>query len=267
MPVNGNEIATLDFSNLIGGPLNAIVEAQAKSGIATANFIQEVGFDQNGDVIYTEFAFSRKDDDGKDRAFSLTVPFLAMLPIPYIAIQNATIEFNARITSKTESTLDAESNKSIEKEVSGGFWKNSASLKSSFAYKKTTSGGETAERTFDMKIAIQARGGEMPAGADRLLTTIEGAIEEVEGDPVYSVRVVAAVEATVDVLDIEAEVDVFDKLDALTGGVTFNVGTTHYTATVDKNAKQLTGIAVIDGDPGLVSPMNAGTPLVLKSAA
>ncbi len=29
MPVSGKELATLDFANLIGGPLNAVVEAQA----------------------------------------------------------------------------------------------------------------------------------------------------------------------------------------------------------------------------------------------
>ena len=268
MPVSGNEIATLDFSNLIGGPLNAIVEAQAKSGIATANFIQEVGFDQNGDAIYTEFAFSRKDDNGQDRSFSLTVPFLAMLPIPYIAIQSATLEFNARITSKTESTLDSEVNRNVETEGSGGFWRTSASLKSSFSYKKTTAGGETAERTFDMKIAVQARGGEMPAGADRLLTVIETAIEEVEGDSVYSVTVVSNAEAGSGVLAIEAEVDVFDALeqDAI---VTFNVGPTSYSGSFSKNDKTLTGVTYTEeggaGDvPGPSSEISAGTPLVLK---
>ena len=43
----GKELASLDFANLIGGPLNAIVDAQARAAIATANFVQEVGFDKN----------------------------------------------------------------------------------------------------------------------------------------------------------------------------------------------------------------------------
>jgi len=36
MAVSGRELSSLDFGNLIGGPLNAVVEAQAKSAITTA---------------------------------------------------------------------------------------------------------------------------------------------------------------------------------------------------------------------------------------
>ncbi len=44
-------IASLDFANLIGGPLNAVVEAQAKSAITTANFIKEVAFTKEGNKV------------------------------------------------------------------------------------------------------------------------------------------------------------------------------------------------------------------------
>ena len=55
MPVSGQELASLDFANLIGGPINAVVEAQAKAAITTANFIQEVGFDEKGEVKNVSF--------------------------------------------------------------------------------------------------------------------------------------------------------------------------------------------------------------------
>ena len=99
MSVDGREIATLDFPNLIGGPLNAIVEAQAKSALATANFIQEVAFDKQGKAVHVDFTYSRKNRDGRAQDFTLSVPFLTMVPIPYIQIDNAEFEFNAKITS------------------------------------------------------------------------------------------------------------------------------------------------------------------------
>ena len=48
MPVCGRELASLDFANLIGSPLNAVVESQAKSAITTANFIKEVNPSSSG---------------------------------------------------------------------------------------------------------------------------------------------------------------------------------------------------------------------------
>ena len=44
----GKELASLDFKNLIGGPLSAVVEAQAMAAESTVNFIKNMGFDQEG---------------------------------------------------------------------------------------------------------------------------------------------------------------------------------------------------------------------------
>ena len=76
MPVSGKELATLDFASLIGGPLNAVVEAQAKSALATVNFIKETSFDKDGNLINVDFKYNREGEE-----FSLTVPFLTLLPV------------------------------------------------------------------------------------------------------------------------------------------------------------------------------------------
>lgn len=87
MAVEGRELASLDFGNLIGEPLNAVVESQAKSAITTANFIKEVGFNEDGEIVNVDFTYNRRDDQGRDQEFTLTVPFLTMLPIPYITVK------------------------------------------------------------------------------------------------------------------------------------------------------------------------------------
>ena len=48
----GKELASLDFKNLIGGPLSAVVEAQAMAAESTVNFIKNMGFDQEGNPQY-----------------------------------------------------------------------------------------------------------------------------------------------------------------------------------------------------------------------
>lgn len=40
----GQELSSLNFHNMIGGPLGAIVDAQAQSALTTVDFIKEVGF-------------------------------------------------------------------------------------------------------------------------------------------------------------------------------------------------------------------------------
>jgi hypothetical protein len=178
MPVSGQELATLDFANLIGGPLNAIVEAQAKSAITTANFIKEVGFDKKGEIVNVNFKYNRKDNDGRDQDFNLTVPFLTMLPIPYITIDTAEVEFNAKITSTTQSDVTSSFSQDLDAEVGGNYWFVRASMKSKTSYQRQSANSDREERTFDMRVYVRARNADMPAGTERLLNILENAIDE-----------------------------------------------------------------------------------------
>ncbi len=180
MPVSGRELATLDFGNLIGGPLNAVVEAQAKSAITTANFIKEVAFDKEGKVVNVDFKYSRKNDDGKDQEFTLTVPFLTMIPIPYISVKSAIVEFNAKITSTTESKSESNFNTENTLSVSSG-WFVSAKLQSKVSYQKSSSATDKEERTYDMHVKVEAENADMPAGTERILTILEQSISERKG--------------------------------------------------------------------------------------
>lgn len=44
MPNPGQELSSIDFESMIGGPLIAVVNAQAQAAMSTVNFIKEVGF-------------------------------------------------------------------------------------------------------------------------------------------------------------------------------------------------------------------------------
>jgi hypothetical protein len=44
MPTPGQELASIDFESMIGGPLVAVINAQAQAALSTINFIKEVGF-------------------------------------------------------------------------------------------------------------------------------------------------------------------------------------------------------------------------------
>lgn len=215
MPSPGQELASIDFESMLGGPLIAVVNAQAQAAMSTVNFIKQVGFKKKaeesagGDTgteepIYVTFKYPKElspyqpavaADPGDPNATpprparpavlavpavfetqQLTVPILTMLPIPFIRIDLATVDFNAKINSveyrKTDTNLKIDS----ELEAKAGWLFGSAKLKVSTSYQRTTSQGTTVDRTYSLAIHIKAVQDEMPAGMEKLLSILEGAI-------------------------------------------------------------------------------------------
>jgi hypothetical protein len=66
----GQELSSINFSNMIGSPLRAVIEAQAEAALSTVNFIKAVGFKQGtstdpeagntGDPIYVTFKYPKE---------------------------------------------------------------------------------------------------------------------------------------------------------------------------------------------------------------
>ena len=264
----GQELSSINFGALIGGPLVAVIEAQTMAARATADFIKSVGFDEDKKPIYVEFKYPKEvapykpavpaqitgvsvtnggtgyDQstavvtftggtgtgaqakaiveggvvvrveminagtysvlptsvsiagsggsgaaatvqsqlavpavDAKYQDMKIEVPILTMLPIPFIRIEEATIDFNAKINSmetRSESTDTAISgNLQVRQRWPGG----AAQLSVSASYQKKTASGSTVERTYSMQIHVRASQDEMPAGMEKLLGLLEGAMK------------------------------------------------------------------------------------------
>jgi hypothetical protein len=76
---------------LLPGPLSAVVKAQAQASMTTVDFINAVGFEkENRSAISVDFKYLATDDNGTDVKTTLTVPFLAMMPIPSLEVRNST---------------------------------------------------------------------------------------------------------------------------------------------------------------------------------
>lgn len=187
MPI-GDELSTLDFSSMIGGPLNAVIKAQAQAAVTSVDFIKAVGFDKDGKPEMVTFSYD-KPIEKKDATtgevtivvepYKLTVPLLAMVPIPFIRVEETTIDFNAKITSTIESTTATSHDLNVALGVKGGWGPVSAELKVNYAYKRSTSSGTKEERTYSLTVHVRAVQDELPAGTSRLLSILENAIKEV----------------------------------------------------------------------------------------
>ena len=187
----GDELSSLDFESMIGGPLNAVVKAQAKSAVTSVDFIKAVGFESNdqGEVTgptmitfqYDKPVEVTKDDGTTEiqvKPYRLTVPFLTMLPIPFIRVEETTIDFNAKITAVQESSSTSSHGLNTELKAKAGWGWGSASLKVNYSYKKSTSASQKVERTYSLSVHVRAVQDELPAGTERLLSILENNIAE-----------------------------------------------------------------------------------------
>jgi len=291
MPNPGQELSSLDFESMIGGPLVAVVNAQAQAAMSTVNFIKEVGFKRPtgeqdpaapsvNEPIYVQFKYQKEvspyvpkvgagdgsisiaiTDGGAGYAVApaappavtiaappaggtqatatavvdaagtvtnitvniagakytsapavtlaappaggrqatatatvavpevpaqiqdmkLDIPILTIVPVPFIRVANATIDFNAKINAVEYRKTDTSIKVDGTLEAKAGWLWGSAKLKVSTAYQRSTSEGTNVERTYSMAINVRAVQDEMPPGLERVLGILE---DSIRGQPV-----------------------------------------------------------------------------------
>lgn len=281
----GHELSSIDFEAMIGGPLIAVINAQAQAAMSSVNFIKTVGFKagtsedpekaDTGEPIYVTFKYPKEvapyrpavgpgdgslaitlgdggsgydpnnppsvtidpppsggtqavatatvsadgvvtgitlSNAGKGytttpnvtiaaptsgntatatvtvntpavaaqiQVMKLEVPILTILPIPFIRIEETTIDFKAKITSmeyrQTDSTLKVDASLGATVKYPPLFSIVSAKLKVNTSYQRTSRQGEKVNRTYSLDIHVQALQDEMPAGMERILGILEDA--------------------------------------------------------------------------------------------
>lgn len=193
MPLPGEELSAINFESVIGGPLTAVIRAQSQAALASADFIRSVGFkpvDPNDatkgiEPVMVTFSYKRDITTVENGAevttptkHELTVPILTMLPVPFIRIEEATIDFNAKIVSTEYSDTSTKLGVDAELKAQASWGWGSASLKVNVSYQKTTNTGSKVERNYSMGVKVRAVQDEMPPGTERLLAILENVIKE-----------------------------------------------------------------------------------------
>ena len=177
---HASELNNIDFRKMIGGPLQACVDAQVASSMATVDFIKNVGFktkDASGDplptaeLVMVDFTHSRTDAEDPSKPPQITkisVPLLAMLPIPSLRIEHVIIDFNVKLNSvesaSTEDTLG------VNAEVSAGW--GPVSLKVSASYQRKTATNVEVKKEYSLNVNVKAVQDEMPAGLEKILNML-----------------------------------------------------------------------------------------------
>lgn len=173
-----SELNNIDFRKMIGGPLQAAVDAQVASALATVDFINKVGFTTpepgNGtpgprELVMVDFSHARKDVDAEGhettKAVNLRVPLLAMLPIPSLCIEQVVVDFNVKLNSVESSTVS--DSLGVNAEVKGGW--GPVSFKVSASYQRKTTTNVEVRKEYTLAVNVKAVQEELPAGLEKVL--------------------------------------------------------------------------------------------------
>jgi hypothetical protein len=182
-PEFGKELGSIDFGALIGGPLVAVIDAQAASAMATTTFIQKIGFKGKDDkytINTVDFSFKKQlpAPGGTGTQLleqTLTVPLLSMVPVPFIRIDDLLVTFNVKLTSLQKTTSEniftAEAGASSSTGVLS--WLNPVKFKVKSTEKNTQTGSSQIDREYNMNVRVHAVQDAMPAGLAKMLGILE----------------------------------------------------------------------------------------------
>lgn len=91
----------IPMEGLIGGPLEAAARAQINLARSTSDYINSVGFHSDGSIRNVDFKYEATDQRGDGTPYlkeiTVTVPMLAVVPIPNLQIDTVDISFSMEI--------------------------------------------------------------------------------------------------------------------------------------------------------------------------
>lgn len=198
MDVANKSIGTLQglpFDNLIGGPLNACIQAQNEAAMTSINFINNVCLNEDKETgeksaIYVSFSFIQNG-----RKVVINVPLIAIVPIPYIAINSVDISFKATVNGVESESMSTEietESKGTSKTTrkSGLFRRKTTTINSNFSTKRDSKSTQDSKFSVEATIDVAVHAGQesMPAGMAKILEMLGAAMDLCSPDGELSVN-------------------------------------------------------------------------------
>lgn len=183
-------LGSIPYGTLIGAPMTAAVQAQALAAQSSIDFIRSVGFTGNsdneefGDVRMVVFKYKRRSNENTLEDVTLTVPILTIVPIPYLRIDDMTIDFTSKITEEMVREQKRDSSVDTNAELTVGYKSFLSPVKVDFKASVSTKHSSSSASSNRYKtehtinINVRAVQDDIPGGMGRMLEIFESAIEQ-----------------------------------------------------------------------------------------
>ncbi|MBL0389507.1 DUF2589 domain-containing protein [Tumebacillus sp. ITR2] len=182
----------LPMQDLIGAPIKAACDAQIGLARATADFIQTVGIEKDKDgkptgPRHVKFEYNRMvenpaynpaDPSSKpfvDQQVEISVPLLAIVPIPNLGIDLVDVTFDMEVKSSFQSKDKFEYE--VGGSVSGSFWGVSVEVHGSVT--SSTENTRQSDNSARYHVQVHAKDKGTPEGLARVLDMLHQSITPV----------------------------------------------------------------------------------------
>lgn len=192
-------LTSIPFADMIGGPMTAAVQAQLQAAMTTVDFITAVGFKhpppatppatpsgnaEVGEVRTVTFSYVKKSEaaDAESSEVVLTVPLLTIVPIPYLKIDELSIDFTANITEAQSYSLTDTAAQAFNASVAGSFsvWVAKVKFAASYSasHKSERAANSRYQTNYTMNVSVKASQDDLPGGMAKVLSILEQTILE-----------------------------------------------------------------------------------------
>ena len=154
----GKVFNSLPYAEIFGAPLAAAISAQEKASNNTASFLLRVGFEEDKDsgvkkAINVSFEHTVKKSDGTDSVETITMPLIAMIPIPCLMIESGTITLDVDVSQSAEVKENINAGGELEGKVGWGPFSVSLKAKASYSKENTRKTDTRAKQHIELKVA------------------------------------------------------------------------------------------------------------------
>ncbi len=163
----GSVINALPLDRMIGGPLQAMVNAQVQASRAYADFLMEVCFDKQGDDgagtylarnIQFDYDETLVDDQGMLKGThrkTMRIPLVAAITHPNICVEEGTVDFDLSVTQSLETNVETSAEGGFKAKVGWGPFSVSMHGKVSHKSKQTRKTDTTAKYSIHVGLKRQ----------------------------------------------------------------------------------------------------------------
>lgn len=179
----------IQFGELVGAQVTALIEAELEASEESWRFIEQVGFErtEKGELRLKTVTFDmiRRDVDDELRTHRITIPVLTLVPLPLLAIEEATVDFDMQVEDviTTDAAKPADGDRPVKpgstlsQQLLGRTTRSK--LVARLARTPKAAGGSgggaapTGSAEADMKVTVKLAQSDLPLGIERLIQTAD----------------------------------------------------------------------------------------------
>lgn len=176
-----NKFAGIPIAELVAAPLVAVCDSQKRLAQSAFEFMTEIGFNDEGKTRMVEFNLQRPiEGSPKPQDIKVQAPFLGLVPLPNLLIDDVQVDFQMEVTATETSTEKAAREGSTSANASfkfGCFGGGSVNVsgKVSSSRESTRSTNQTAK----YQVHVSARQQRQTEGLSKLMDIMASCVEPI----------------------------------------------------------------------------------------